>query len=153
MTLALFRRPAFVLFTLPALLASCHAYRPATAVPPPGAIVRAELTDVGTVELARHVGPGVGAIEGRVLEASDSAVTLGVLTVRNRSGVESFWKGERVGVSRELMSGLSTREFSRSRTVLASGALVLAAGAVAALFASGAIGGSRRTGSGDGSGR
>ena len=153
MTLAAFRRPALALLALPALLTSCHTYRSAAGVPPAGAVVRAELTDLGTVELARHVGPGVIVIEGRVVEATDSAMTVGVLAVRNRSGVESYWKGERVAMPRELVSTLATREFSRSRTTLAAGALVAAAGTVAVLFASGVVGGTRKTGTGNGSGQ
>lgn len=150
--LANFRRPSLTLLALPALLSSCHTYRPMVAsTPASGVRVRAELTDLGTVELARYVGPGAGAIEGRVLQATDSIVTLGVLTVRNRNGIESYWKGERVAVPRELVSTLSTRTLSRSRTTLAAGTLVGVAGAVAMLFASGAIGG-RRGGGGGGSG-
>ena len=146
--LAAFRRPSLTLLALPALLSSCHTYQPVTTTPPSGVRVRAELTDLGTVEMARHVGPGVGAIEGRVLEATDSVVTLGVLTVRNRNGIENYWKGERVAVPRELVSALSTRELSRARTTLAAGTLVGVAAAVAVLFATGTIGGSQGGGGG-----
>ena len=139
--LARFRKRAFVALTIPTLLSSCHSYVPVSSAPAKGMRVSAELTDLGTVELARYVGPGVEAIEGRLVQSSDSAVLLSVFKVRKRNGIEDFWTGEQVPVSRSFVARLSERQISRKRTALFSGAFAAGIAAIAVAFATGALGG------------
>jgi len=142
------RRPALALLTAPALFANCYSYIPSPQPPPPGTRVEAELTDMGTVEMARYVGPGAGAIEGRLLGATDSVLTLGVIAVRQRNGVESYWSGESVPVPRALVSAVGARRLSRTRTALAVSVATAAVAGAAMLFAGRGVGGGRGPGGG-----
>ena len=106
------------------LVSGCYRYYPAaTPIPPAGVRVAAELSDSGTVVLARTVGPGVSTVEGRVVRADTEEIELSVTTVRQHDGRESGWRGERITVPRNLLTGLQERKFSRSRTALFSVAL------------------------------
>jgi hypothetical protein len=108
-----------------------------------------QLTDRGTADLAHLLGPSVGAVEGRVLAADDSALTLAVLLTRRRDGVESFWRGERVTVARGQVAWLGTRSLARGRSALLAGAVVAGA-ALAAGTLSGGLGGGPPVGGGGG---
>src|SRR5829696_7493333 len=89
---------------LAAFLAGCYNYVPVTAAAPPtGARANVVLTDVGTVEMARWVGPSTRAIEGEVVSADTAAIVLAVRRLERRNGVEEFWKGERVTIPRGLV--------------------------------------------------
>lgn len=137
--LATFRRPSVAAAVC--CLTACYSYAPSVTPPAPGARVSAELTDAGTVELARYLGPGAGTIEGRVLTVDDSVLNLAVSAVRKRNGAESEWSGEPVPLRRALVAHLGVRELSRGRTAAAAGAFALAVGGVALTFASGGTGG------------
>lgn len=119
---------------LPSLAAACHRYTPVIGAVPPGARVSAQLTDRGTVEMARFVGPGVGVIEGQVVAADDNVVTLAVSAVRQRNGIENYWAGEQVAVERNLVAKLEERRVSRPRTAAAAAGFTLLLGAIAAAF-------------------
>ncbi len=151
--LATFRRPTlrglFGLLTLPALAAACHSYTPITGAAPVGARVAARLTDQGTSEMARFVGPGAEMIEGQLLAAADSALTVSVATVRQRNGIESYWTGEHVTIARSYIATLEERQVSRPRTTVAAAGFTLLVSAIAAAFV---IGNSNGSSGGSGSG-
>jgi hypothetical protein len=136
--LTAFRRPTLrrlcTLLVVPSLAAACHRYVPVTGAAPVGARVAVQLTDRGTVELARYVGPGVGALEGEVVAADDSAVTISVSVVRQRNGIENYWAGEQVVVDRDYLASFQERQVSRPRTAAAAGGFALIVGAIAAAF-------------------
>src|SRR5919108_4312691 len=89
------------LFCLTTFLASCHRYEPVTgATVARGTSIAVSLTDYGTANLGRLLGMGVGTIEGNLVTVSDSAYTLSVQVVRQRNGVETFWRGEQVTIPR-----------------------------------------------------
>lgn len=133
------------------LSGGCYAYRepPATGVSP-GQEVHVSLTDAGTAAVAPLVGPSVAAINGRVLSSADTALALAVSSTEKRNGVEDLWRGEQVLVRREYIGSLQQRALSRTRTLVAGGALV-ALGAI--LYgALGGVNGSSNSGGGGGGG-
>jgi hypothetical protein len=132
--------------------ASCHRYEPVTAASlENGASVSVALTDFGTANLGRLLGMGVGTIEGGLVSLSDSAVTLSVQVVRQRDGIETYWKGERVSIPRRDVAEIRQRRLSRGRSAAAGVALIAAAvGAVEAFIGSGS--GAQPPGGGGGGG-
>ena len=124
-------------------LAACYNYLPlTTADPQPGAHVRAQLSDSGTLALARYLGPDVAAIDGRLVSVTDDEIGISVVAVRNRNGIEHYWKGEVVTLPRDDIATVRRRKLAAGRSAF----LVLAGvgGSVALLEAFGVFG----TGSG-----
>lgn len=106
------------------LTAGCYYYRPMpTPAPTPASLtyVSVALTDSGTDRLWRYLGPDVGSLRGRLVTTDDSTYTMSVFAVDLRQGTSLGWKGERVVLNRQLVSGLSERRFSVGRTTLAGG--------------------------------
>jgi hypothetical protein len=115
-----------------AMLAGCYKYVPVEpSGPPPGVRANLVLSDAGTVEMARWVGPSTRVIEGDVVTATPEGVTVAVRRLERRDGVEEFWKGEEVMIPRGAVATYTERRLSRSRTAL------LTAGAVAVALAVG----------------
>ena len=121
------------------LLSGCHRYEPVTAATVAnGSSVAVSLTDYGTANLGRLLGMGVGTVEGNLVSVSDSAYTLTVQVVRQRNGIETFWRGERVAIPRTDVAEIRQRRFSRSKSALATVAVLAAAfGAVEAFIGTG----------------
>jgi hypothetical protein len=133
-------------------VSACHRYVPVTAATvDPGANVAVALTDFGTANLGRLLGMGAGTIEGHLVTVSDSLLTMSVHVVRQRDGIETFWKGERVSIPRADIAEIRQRRFSRSKSAVAGVALIAAAvGAVEAFIGVG--GGSQPPAGGGGGG-
>lgn len=123
----------------PTLLAGCHRYEPVTAATVArGSNVAVSLTDYGTANLGRLLGMGVGTVEGSLLAVSDSAYTLSVQVVRQRNGVETFWRGEQVAIPRVDVAEIRQRRLSRGKSALATVAVIAAAfGAVETFIGTG----------------
>jgi hypothetical protein len=120
------------------LCSGCYAYLPTTANRPvPGSDVQFALTDSGTVVLTAFVGPSVGSIGGRFIADSADTYLLNVTKTARRDGIETDWKGERIVVSRALISSVSTRSFSPGRTILFSAITTSALVAIVQAFAGG----------------
>ncbi|HEY0971916.1 MAG TPA: hypothetical protein VGE02_13180 [Gemmatimonadales bacterium] len=127
------RRTAALLLPCATLLAStlsttgCHRY---TQLAPddlaPGRVVRAELGDQGTAELARWIGPRSEYVGGRLDSVSDTAFTMSVTQVVRRNGVTEPWRGEQILVPRSYVSSVSERRFDRTRTILLGAGIVAA---------------------------
>jgi hypothetical protein len=118
--------------------AGCYAYLPTTANRPPlGSDVQLALTDSGTVVLTSFVGPSVGSVSGLFVADSADTYLLNVTRTARRDGTETDWKGERIVVSRALVSGVSTRQFSAGRTILFSALTTGALVAIVEAFAGG----------------
>ena len=139
-------------FVVAAILnAGCYYYRPVDApLPAPASFVSITLTDSGTDQLWRYLGPEVGALRGRLLATDGGNYAMSVFAVDLRNGTTLGWKGERVVVSRGLVAGLAERHFSFGRTALTSG--LTTAGFVLTLQAFKVFGGGGPT-SGGGGGR
>jgi len=112
----------------------CYGYYPATQPSPVGHDVMITLTDSGSVVLARQIGPAAESLIGRVATNTDNAVTIAMLSVHQRDGNETEWRGEPVVIPRPLMISLTERHFSRGRTALFTGAVALAAVALRQAF-------------------
>src|SRR5258708_6547440 len=106
-------------------LAGCYNYLPlTTADPQPGTRVSAQLSDSGSLALSRYLGPDVAAVEGRLVAVTDQDIGISVVTVRNRNGVEHYWKGEVVTLPRGDLAAVRQRKLAAGRSAF----LVLAGG-------------------------
>ena len=101
------------------LLCGCYTYRN-TAVGDAAIMtpVRVELTEGGSQEITRQVGPRGRMLEGIVTAKSDSALIFGVSTLTRTNGVEETWHGERVSVPTSAVSRIQLRKFSALNTGL-----------------------------------
>jgi len=103
--------------TLLGLAAGCYNYFPlTTADPRPGTRVAAQLSDSGTDALSRYLGPDVAAVEGRLVAVSDHDIGISVASIRNRNGVEHYWKGEVVTLPRGDLVTLRQRKLAPGRS-------------------------------------
>jgi hypothetical protein len=101
-----------------AALLGCYNYDPAPAEGPvPGSVVTRTLTDAGALDLGHYLGPEVDAILGRVERINADDLVLSVSSVRNRSGIEHFWKGESVTLPRPDIAHIDERKLAIGRSV------------------------------------
>lgn len=112
-------RPRLVAAATAALLGACYEYVPVVAQDPtPGAGIRLTLSDAGSVAATSAVGPHVELVAGRVSRIdADSVVVIATYT-RQRNGVESRWRAERVAVPRAGIASLDVPRLSAARTGL-----------------------------------
>lgn len=101
------------------LLCGCYTYRN-TAVGDAAVMmpVRVELTEGGSQEIAKQVGPRGSILEGVVAARSDSSIIFGVTALTRFNGVEETWHGERVTVPTSFVSRIQLRKFSAVNTGL-----------------------------------
>ena len=125
-------RAAIASLLLSLQLAGCYHYVPArTTHLPSGTRVALRLTDQGRVALTDALGPGVRRIEGHLESSSDTALVLSVAAVEHLDlPVPVKWRGDRVSVSRSLVSDVEEWRIAKGRSWLMAGLLV--AGAVVA---------------------
>ena len=65
------------------LVAGCYDYHPLTAPSPDqGSYVAATLTETGSVDLARYLGPDVFVVRGRYLGTGEAGVIVSVTCLR-----------------------------------------------------------------------
>jgi len=88
--------------------------------------VRVELTDAGSQEITKQVGPRGSMLEGVVAAKSDSALVFSVLALTRMNGVEETWHGEHVTVPTFAVSKIQRRKFSALNTGLFVAGLVTA---------------------------
>jgi len=111
--------------SLLALLSGCYTYRN-TAVGEAAlmAPVRVELTEEGSQEITKQVGPRGSMLEGVLTAKSESALVFGVTALTRTNGVEETWRGEQVTVPRSSVSRIQLRKFSKFNTSLFIAGLV-----------------------------
>ena len=109
------------------LLCSCYTYQN-TAVGNAALMtpVRVELTDEGSQEITKQVGPRGTMLEGAVVARSDSALVFEVSSLTRMNGVEETWHGEHVTVPTLAVSRMERRKFSALNTGLFLAGLVTA---------------------------
>lgn len=102
-------------------LTGCYGYRRVDGTSAPvGAQVSAEITDRGRVALADSLGQSPGSVEGRLVSADDSSITLAVSGVRAlRGGERTPWTGERVTLRRSSFDQLRERRLAVGQSALA----------------------------------
>ena len=138
---------ALVLLARGAALGGCPVNVPmSTPVPPAGHRIVVRLTDRGSVELARHVGPSIGELDGRVVAADERQLTLSLISATTWRGIPSYWAGEEVIVERDFIAGMTERRLSRTRSWILTAGIVTAALVAATV---GAVGGKSGGGGGD----
>ena len=110
---------------------ACYSY-----LPPPspvgmeGHVVRVSLNSAGADEVGRRVGPNPTALEGRVIQWSDSSLALSVSAVGRANRDDELWQGERVDIPSRDIDHVGVRQLDKLRTGLAvlvvGGALLIA---------------------------
>ncbi len=119
-------RPVFLRLTAPPLaavmlLGACYRYVPATGGELVlGAAYRAHLSPEGTRSVTPLLGPNVGAFDGVILSASDSALEVAMSSTTKRLDPNRIlWSGEQVMVPRDAVASFDRREIDRGRTTRA----------------------------------
>jgi hypothetical protein len=135
-------RHCFKLVAFTVLSAGCYSLQPALGpAPKNGDQVAFEITDLGRVYLGGAIGPEIGQIEGRLLDAENGDYVLGVTAVRSLRGGVQVWSGERVRIEKQYVSRMYERKFSKGRTlamgVVAVGGMVFLFGKNLAVFGGG----------------
>lgn len=134
---SLYRARALTLAALPTLtsLTSCISYR-TTPAASPGTTVRVTFAPQSADELTRYFGPRAASVEGHVVGATDSTLTVAVSSVTRVNGVEETWPGDRIALPRSTVAQLQTRRLDRARTIGLSAAIAAAAVLLARAFQS-----------------
>jgi hypothetical protein len=116
-------RAAVAILLLLPQVTGCYTYVPVTSSSvPAGTLVSAAVTDRGRVELAERIGPGVRRIGGSVVAATDTSIALSVNTIQYLDlGVPLKWSGERVQLSRGLLTDVRERKLAKTRTFVMVG--------------------------------
>jgi hypothetical protein len=119
---------------LAAMMAGCYSYTavPIDTRPEPGTMLRAELTTTGSESLAPLIGAETRAIEGRLTSAGDQSLRFAVRQTETRRGAFIPWQGESVEIPKPLVADLRVRTLSRTRTLLFTGGLIVAAAGLGA---------------------
>jgi hypothetical protein len=128
------------------LLCGCYVNVPLTMTPEPGSRVHVALTDQGSVDLAQYLGPRVAGVDGRLVQSSDSAVSISVTQVVMQSGDEQLWKGESVAIPRNAIATVQGRKRSFGRSGIIGGALAAAALIIGTRAGGGSSGGGKKGG-------
>ncbi|HWP71600.1 MAG TPA: hypothetical protein VNM36_10880, partial [Gemmatimonadaceae bacterium] len=116
----------------------CYSLTPIEgATPLPGSDVRLSLSDEGSVRMAPLIGPRIGAIDGRAMESSDTAIVLAVQAVVAQGGRSMAWSQERLAVPRNAVSSMRERTLNRGKTWLAAGLTVVGVFALGQIFGMG----------------
>jgi len=105
----------------------CYTVEPLVGVSHSGQALVVQITDTGSTQLARYLGPGVSIINGRFIGASDDTLRLAVSSTETRTGDVHFWQGEQISLARNLVATLSEKKLSGLRSALATGAVLAGA--------------------------
>lgn len=122
---------------IPALLfplTACYSYVPiGDATPEPGATVRAHLSETGANEMTAALGPRAEIAQGTLLRLDGQEIVLAVEEVVTTTGISNPWNRETIAFPATAISRMEGKKFSRSRTLVFTGGL-LVAGLVARKF-------------------
>lgn len=104
------------------LTAGCYNYNPLTTPSPePGTHVAVTLTDPGSENLVRSLGPEAFILRGRYLGDSDQGMLFSVSSVETRRGIEQPWQGETVTVPADAVASMDVRRLAKGRSLLLAG--------------------------------
>jgi hypothetical protein len=121
---------------------ACYVNRPlTTSLPSPGQRVFVRLTDQGSIDLARYIGPGMVAVDGTVESAADGEIALRVLRTEQRNGVDVSWAQEPVTVPRSAIASIEERSLDKRRSWMVAGLLGGLVVAVGILIGTGVLSG------------
>ncbi len=121
------RRPTAILCAvLLAVQVGCYSYLPIQAVAPAaGQDVGVILNDQGRQLVKDKLGDLVERVDGTLLSATETAVTLSVARTHSLRGTQSIWAGEQVEIQRAGIRGFRERQLSRSRTAFLTIGLIV----------------------------
>lgn len=107
-------------------LSGCYAYavKPMSDVPP-NASIAADISDVGRVALGTRVGSEVARVEGKLVQRTDTSMDLQVTQVTYLSGRSDAWQGQQVTLKPQDVKMVTQKTFSRSKTALLIGVVVV----------------------------
>jgi hypothetical protein len=115
---------ACVLGFLAGVTTGCYVYTPVASPPVPGEQLLLSLNDQGRVGLGQSIGSAASQVGGVLQPATDSAYSLKVVSVSYLNGQRNKWSGEPLVVSRGFVREVKLRQFSKSRSFLATAAVV-----------------------------
>jgi hypothetical protein len=131
------------------LVSGCYRYDPLTTPSPAlGTYVAVTLSDGGSEELARTLGPNAFVVRGRVLTSGDPGLLVSVASVETKRGDAMPWQGEAVLLPGDAVASIEVRWLAKGRTMLLAG--VGAGGLIATTLAFSLLGSSSPTGLGGG---
>ena len=137
-------------FVFLALTAGCYRYVPVElGAVPPGAKVRATLSDAGIEEMRRYYGPDVTTVEGALVAWSGGELSLLRETSLRREGFPPTTSTDTVRLAPHYLTGVFGRELNGGRTAVFT--LGILGVGVATVFAAQIFGGLPEEG-GEGSG-
>ncbi len=114
------RAPLVIVAAL--LEAGCYNYLPLRRSGlVPSRYLAVTLTESGSEELARYLGPDALVVRGRYLAPTERGIALSVEAVESRGGDISRWAGETVVVPGDFVRRVEQRRVSRSKVVLLAG--------------------------------
>jgi hypothetical protein len=120
------RSRATLLLVAALLQVGCYNYLPLRRSSlAPSNYLAVTLTESGSEELARYLGPNALVVRGRYLSATDRGLALAVESVESRRGDILRWAGETVVVPGEFVREVEQRQISGSKTVLLAGAALV----------------------------
>jgi hypothetical protein len=120
-------RATLTLLLAAALQQGCYNYSPlrrSSLVP--SSYLAVTLTETGSEELARYLGPNALVVRGRYMAATERGLALSVESVESRRGDIARWAGETVVVPGEFVRGVEQRQVAPSKMLLMAGAVVAA---------------------------
>lgn len=135
----------WMLCVAPVALAGCYTYGYPGSRPAPGARVALDLTDVGRVTLADHIGRDVLRIEGWLVSSADSQYVLRVERTVGITGNTMPWAGEPATIPASYVALEREKKFSPQRTVVLAGSMTV--GVIAFFVGRGLIGSAQGSGS------
>ena len=134
-----------------ASLAGCYNYAPLRRSElSPSTYLAVTLTEAGSEELARYIGPNILVVRGRYLGPSEGekGLLVSVSAVETKRGDELSWKGETVALPTDFITSLEVRRLAKGRSLLLAG--MGAGGLVATTLAFSLLGGGNAPGPGGG---
>lgn len=136
------RAIAGVLLALMSVTACYQNVPLSSAAAAPRTRVVLDLNDRGRVGMGERLGAEVASVEGRLERASDSVIVVQITQIVDLRGASTKWAGESVDVRRDYVSNVRERRFSRVRTAIVAGVVVVALGALIATRGLFGLGGS-----------
>ena len=129
------RSRALTLLSLVLVASSCYRFTPIEgATPAPGQEVRLFLSDEGSVRMAPLIGPRIEAIDGRIVQTTDTALVIAVEAAVTQGGRAMTWSMERLTVPRSAVSSIRTRTLDRRKSWIVAGLGVVGAIALGEAF-------------------
>lgn len=103
-----------------------------------GQEVEVTVNNFGRIALTADLGDDVAKFDGNVVSVTDSVLSVGVNHVDFLNGSSTGFSGGTVSISRNAITTVSTKQFSRSKTAVAAiGIIAALAAAIGVLHATG----------------